>query len=125
MKYTKEQLESMSDLELNVLTFELKTVPVSPFQFEKRNGYYADTNTARYHVYDGDKSLGHYDVDYCNNWKDCGELIDALAIEKHGIISIDKSNLIFTSAGNAFTVKHENPKRAVAIVYILIKQESL
>ena len=132
MEFTQEQLESMSDFELNVvaayLFYDGGEVTTSPAKFGVQvhvNGAFVDDS-----------------YNPCNSWSDCGDLIDeckgisiypiseddhvnkssSLTGEWESIgLSFGDNNLL-TDISGMFTSINKNPKRAVTIVYILVKQ---
>ena len=94
MNYTQTELEGMSDDELNEKATKLKY-----------NGYYA-----------------YYCP--CNNWNDCGALIDNLCAERTVLsqgTSVHGEYVGYTYGDKSLLVDQPH-KRAVTIVYILIKQ---
>lgn len=90
--HTQEQLEQMGDFTLGTIAGDLAGV-----DFMKRGTVYNP----------------------CNNWQDCGELIDEckLLVDGRGAVAApcDKEEY-------KFVVKNTNIKRAITIVYILVKQ---
>ena len=119
MEFTQEQLESMSNLEINHIVAKIKGDLIDvPFGFE---GFICGD---KHCYYDDLRGIWGCHPDYCHDWSECGILIDELIIENKIVISIKKRNLMFTSASDAFNMKHEDIKRAVTIVYILVKQSN-
>jgi len=114
MEFTQEQLESMSDFELNVVAannfYDSGEITTSPAKFGVQvhvNGAFVD---------------GSYNP--CGSWSNCGDLIDEFKI------GLDPVNLggevewfVRTEFSNEMLAMGKNPKRAVTIVYILVKQE--
>lgn len=129
MKYTVEQLEAMSDFEINKLV---------AIKEGKRPGYYAQA-TDTYNIELGSGSVAespelrpHHVIewvcrDYCNSWADMGVIIErdgislikwvndedgyeAVLVEYHGHEVV---------TGDLFS-SHKNPLRAAAIVYLLM-----
>lgn len=110
---TQQELEAMTDFELNRLTAELKGVYHSEFKEV---------------VYGAIKREGVINVptpvDYCNNWGDCGALIDECGITTK-VARCTEFVAWFAMDSNkmGLSVLNKNdPKRAITIVYILIKQ---
>jgi len=68
----------------------------------------------------------HFDI---NNWADMGPLIYESLIETAPLANSDKwkaTGVTFSKRGEraTFTVHHENPLRAAAIVYLLMQNDS-
>ena len=117
MKHTKEQLEAMSDFELNTIVVK----------FDKTRFLDKLTNTSM---------VAKGKVNYCKNWSDIGPLMEEcgisvikvsdgyLAIGEWGYIDINscETMLQIEQTGNQNESVNTNLKRAIAIVYILIKQ---
>ena len=107
MKYTQAELEGMSDLELNLIVAELQ---------ESGEGSEFDKVINR----ELKRSVEHGRIDYCNNWSDCGALIDECGIGLYHP-SFDRKEWSAYIIDEFISVG-DNPKRAVTIVYILINQ---
>ena len=108
MKYTKEQLEGMSDFDINRLIAESLG--------QDWSGITADS----YQAYPGLK-------DYCNSWADMGPLLKPNNIsivnefkEKPCALVLDDLTDLMDWGGE-FQCFHVNELRAAAIVYILIQ----
>ena len=103
--YTQEQLEGMSDNDIDNKVAQLIGL---------NNGYrdkVSTTCTAMVHVKRVSK-------DYCNNWAYMGPLIKETSINL-----INREHNLWCARKNTNSVKHSNPLRAAAIVYILVMQE--
>ena len=128
MTFTQKELEAMSNFELNAVVAKL-FLPYDYIVNEKDKSVelaiYKDVMAGGMH----DQVLSPYaEFNPCNNWKDCGSLID------EGQISLIKDERIgyYANTGwlhhsdavldSRFESYHNNSKRAVTIVYILIKQ---
>ena len=122
MEFTQEQLESMTDLELNFsaagLVYNKESVSIS-------NG-----SVLIYQGFD-DGARNYNGIDYCESWGDCGELIDELNLDIgphfEGGYSVSNATS-FSWEGDpildSYDIYHENIKRAVTVVYILVKQSN-
>jgi len=118
MKFSQEQLESMSDFELNVVAANLfydgGEITTSPAKFGVQvhvNGAFVDDS-----------------YNPCGSWSDCGDLIDEC---KLSLCVVDDGDYRVNDRGihhsgriiNPMSYYYDkNPKRAVTIVYILVKQ---
>lgn len=113
--YTQKELESMSDQDLNYITSSL------------RHKYYSRVYSHGFIVQVCDEDSPIRNVDYCNNWSDCGDLVDELSVGNMSVfISEDSVSYNNHHKGEQeYQSEHTNTKRAVTIIYILIKQESL
>ena len=126
MKYTQEQLEGMSDFDLNCLVAE----------YDKDEKLPKDWRESHFFSRSGDcllsislKTLVKNYCNYCNNWADMGPLILCNNIvltpcmgENSGDVTaffIDKNPITLEFDDNSKAL------RAAAIVYILAKQEGL
>ena len=120
MKFTREQLESMTDFQLNVVAanhfYDCDEIVTSPSKYG-----------VKIHA---DGVLIDDSYNPCESWSDCGDLIDELnlAIEPHFEGGYLVSNVTSFGWGgepiiDSYEIYHENPRRAVTIVYILIKQQ--
>ena len=112
---TQQQLESMSDFELNV---------VAANQF-----YNCDNITTSLSKDDigsawvlCNEKLENTNYNPCNNWSDCGDLIDELINGTTNDIEFDETVLIFGMLDDEICIKHDNIKSAITIAYILVKQ---
>ena len=110
MEFTQEQLESMSDLELNMIASKLLNVLNVTVNHKKLFGAIKREGVTNITTH----------IDYCNKWSDCGDLIDELNDSMYLYVDADLASL--EDGKSKFTAKHENNKRAVTIVYILVKQ---
>ena len=112
MKFTQEQLESMSDFELNLIVCE-KFIPVIVEDNQSEDCSSVMVNDI----------VNMYPLDFCNNWSDCGDLIEECNI---GLDPTDFGGEVEWFAkpefSNEVLTMDKNPKRAVTIVYILVKQ---
>ncbi|HEY7864616.1 MAG TPA: phage protein NinX family protein [Psychromonas sp.] len=102
IKYTQEQLEEMSDFEINKIAAELNGMDYSGVSEQMKHDYNMP--------------------DYCNNWSDMGPLIHRYKIA----MTPQGWNTTLWSASTSIncdmTSISSNPLRAAAVVYILIKQ---
>jgi hypothetical protein len=116
MKHTQEQLEAMSDFEINVLICNYLPIMVEEVQNE---------NAPSVMVND---IIDMYPIDPINDWGVMGPLI----FDSNISITTDLGEWTAYSGfynGNAVEfdeyASHKNPLRAVAIVYLLIKQDEI
>ena len=97
--YTQQELEEMVDADLNktagILSGAVRT----------------DCNYAYYKM---------FCPQYCSNWGAVGVLIDECRINTRH--SSSSRNVYATNWGESCISRHTNAKRAITIVYILIKQ---
>ena len=133
MKYTQEQLEAMSDFELNKAV--AKSIGHITFKSSMEGGCDIGTEQVcrgvRFNKWvDYCNNWSDMDkwVDYCNNWSDMGTLIfdSGINLESPESIGIDDwcaSNFSAVGLGSTINSYSENPLRASAIIYILIKQD--
>ena len=112
---TQQQLESMSNFELNVVAanhfYDCGNLTTSPSK---------DDIGSAWVLCNGKLENTNYDP--CTSWLDCGELIDELSAVTGSTIEFDDDIFIFHYRRNKTVVKCKNTKRAVTIVYILVKQ---
>jgi len=107
---TQQELEAMTDFELSCAVLEFgkwyngeeftKNEAPSKATFKSGNAHY------------------HFDI---NDWCDCGKLIDGLSPHR---LAIGRDFVEYVRIGVDYTLIQNSPsiKRAITIVYILIKQ---
>lgn len=105
--YTQAELEGMSNLELNSMAASCFGVLNPTITDGKLVGAIKRVGVININAH----------IDYCNNWSDCGELIDESGIIADGYGFAEG----VSDDDRQYRVKC-NVKRAVTIVYILIKQ---
>lgn len=108
MKYTLEQLQSMSDLDLNIAVTKSQGFVV--------DGWYENTSVV---IAVDENGNNGFQSDYCNKPSDMCELIISEGISL--IYQID-NNYWCASTMNTPFVHDKNPLRAAAIVYVLVRQ---
>lgn len=111
MNYTKEQLEAMSDFEVNQALFE-KLIPANCFSYE------VDKRPDSESIY-WNTAENEYVIDYCNNPND----IMSLAFERRiGISTYLKSNdwMVFMCDNSGKSFIDTNPLRAIACLLLMM-----
>ena len=124
MKYTKDQLEGISDFELSKMILKIKAQEDGEEINKMRHHRLAGKLKCFSHgvVFNfGDGSEGQ--VDFCNNWADMGSLIDSMQTLR---LYTDESGLkvayAFTNDGKCVhEAKSNKLTRSAAIVYILMQ----
>lgn len=105
MKYTQDQLEGMSDREIDWAIVSI---------------IYGTEDKDIRRIF----SSGGFD--YCNSWADMGPIIGRERISLIPVSNMDVSWLAVPESGlHSHRSVGNNPLRAAAIVYILVKQEGL
>ena len=117
--HTKEQLEGMSDLQIN------KLVAVANGEYQEIPNYGEAVMVGdKYCYYDDARNICECHADYCDNWADMGPIIHSARI---GIQSPWTGSNIWRACNRGgddfvqFESSHENILRAAAIVYILMQ----
>lgn len=128
MKHSKEELEAMSDFDINVIMAHIIYSNLSGQDFTKHLAVkYSSENSCECIYY-----LGGEPLDYCNNPLDMMHLVFDLGIELSPLFCgewsashIDNYTYEQEPVYDSFQAVDSNPLRAAAIVYILIKQGDL
>lgn len=113
----KEQLEKLSDFEINCLI--TKHIPVI-MEDEQPSKW----DTTDFVMVNDIASM--YPLDFCNNWSDMGPLVDEAGI--YWCPTDDLKSVIYHDASYRFKVEISNPTnkchlRAAAIVYLLMQED--
>ena len=112
MKYSKEQLEAMSDFDLNKL--------ISHYQLKHDNSHTWFSFSSRGEVFSvNEKTNESALVDYCNKPSDIMPLVIENKI--NSLVTVN-GWMVFSEHDRPLESECENLLRAYAIVYILIKQ---
>ena len=135
MKHTKEQLEGMSDFEIN------RAVGKSVLASSKHENHLSVNYEIKAVCFKDDKGNMKYEVDYCNNPSDIMPLVFEAGITMqavsdgyvcygdYGYLDCgDKDYLKVNEADSPFdfpdnSIGHKNGLRAAAIVYLLMEGE--
>ena len=120
--YTKEQLESKSDLEINEI------VAIKCNEYDEVPNYGEPVTIGDKHCYYDDlRNIFECHADYCNNWADMGPLIDKHDIAVWSFKNHEDELFYSAKAFKAGTrmyfhhVTEVSRLRAAAIVYILMQ----
>ena len=125
MEFKQEQLESMSDFELSVVAAKL-FLPCDYIVNDKNKSVeLANYQDAMIHGMHDQVLTPYAGYNPCGSWSDCGDLIDDCNI------GLDPTNFggevewfARPEFRNEILTMDKNPKRAVTIAYILVKQSN-
>ena len=114
MKHSKEQLEAMSDFEINcVVTSIADECDYSQWAVSEDGAlfYHCGIDGSQYHSVDI--------LDYCTSIEDMMPLVFE---ERINLLVTHNGWVAFSEHDTPLESEHKNPLRAAAIVYILVKQ---